>query len=148
MTTARRNYRRDLVVLWSLFFVWGFITCLNGILIPKLKAVFELNYARAMLIQLAFFAAYGLFSLPSGGLVERFGYQRGIVIGLAIAAFGCLGFLPAASEEQYPLFLGSLLVLACGITLLQVSANAYVLILGPAGSASARLTLTQAFNAK
>ncbi len=146
MPAVRRDYTRDLVVLWSLFFVWGFITCLNGILIPKLKAVFVLDFATAMLVQLAFFAAYGLFSLPSGRLVERFGYQRGIVIGLGIAALGCLGFLPAASQELYSLFLASLFVLACGITLLQVSANAYVTILGPAGTASARLTLTQAFN--
>lgn len=142
----QRGYQRELALLTSLFFMWGFITCLNDILIPKLKAIFALSYAEAMLVNLAFFGAYAVFSLPSGRIVARVGYQRGIVIGLGTAGLGCAGFYPAAAALSYPLFLGTLFVLACGITLLQVSANPYVTALGPESSGSARLTLTQAFN--
>jgi len=141
------NYRFALTSLTSLFFMWGFITCLNDILIPHLKAVFDLSYAQAMLIQFCFFGAYFLVSLPSGALVKKLGYQKGIVIGLTVAALGCLCFYPAAALHSYPVFLMALFILASGITLLQVSANPYVSMLGDAKTASARLTLTQAFNA-
>lgn len=141
-----KNYRFALTSLTSLFFMWGFITCLNDILIPHLKAVFELSYSQAMLIQFCFFGAYFLVSLPSGVLVKKLGYQKGIVIGLTVAAFGCLCFYPAAALHSYPIFLLALFILASGITLLQVSANPYVSMLGDAKTASARLTLTQAFN--
>jgi len=140
------NYTPALVVLTSLFFMWGFITCLNDILIPHLKQLFTLNYTQVMLIQFTFFAAYFVVSLPSGFVVEAVGYQRGIVIGLITAGVGCLLFYPAAGTRSYPIFLGALFVLASGITLLQVSANPYVAILGPPRTASSRLTLTQAFN--
>jgi len=143
---SSENTKFALTALTSLFFMWGFITCLNDILIPHLKAVFSLNYTQAMLIQFCFFGAYFLVSLPAGGLVKRIGYQRGIVIGLLIAAVGCLLFYPAASYHSYPLFLGALFVLASGITVLQVSANPYVTSLGNPETASSRLTLTQAFN--
>jgi MFS transporter, FHS family, L-fucose permease len=99
-----------------------------------------------MLIQFCFFGAYAVMSLPSGFLVERAGYKRGIIIGLATAGIGCLLFYPAAGMRSYPFFLGALFVLASGITLLQVAANPYVAILGPQRTASSRLTLTQAFN--
>ncbi|MDI5846750.1 sugar MFS transporter [Shewanella xiamenensis] len=135
-----------LTSLTSLFFMWGFITCLNDILIPHLKAVFELNYAQAMLIQFCFFGAYFLVSLPAGALVKRLGYQKGIVVGLLTAALGCGLFYPAAVSATYGVFLGALFVLASGITVLQVAANPYVTILGPVETASSRLTLTQAFN--
>lgn len=141
------RYRAPLAVLTSLFFLWGFLTCLNDILVPHLKAVFELGYAEAMMIQLAFFAAYFVASLPAGALVRRVGYQAGIVIGLLVAALGCAAFYPAASGRSYPLFLAALFVLASGITLLQVAANPFVAALGPPESAPSRLTLTQAFNA-
>ena len=140
------NYRFALTSLTSLFFMWGFITCLNDILIPHLKAVFDLTYTQAMLIQFCFFGAYFLVSLPAGKLVKSLGYQKGIVVGLVIAAIGCLCFYPAASMQSYPVFLMALFVLASGITLLQVSANPYVSILGKPETASSRLTLTQAFN--
>ena len=100
-----QNYQFALTALTSLFFMWGFITCLNDILIPHLKAVFELSYTQAMLIQFCFFSAYFLISLPAGTLVKRVGYQKGIVIGLTIAAFGCLCFYPAAALHSYPVFL-------------------------------------------
>ena len=141
-----RNHTTELTVLTTLFFMWGFLTCLNDILIPHLKAVFLLNYAKAMLIQLSFFAAYFIVSLPSGFIVERIGYKRGIVIGLLTAGVGCLIFYPAAGAQSYPLFLLALFVLAAGITLLQVAANPYVAILGKPETASSRLNLTQAFN--
>jgi FHS family L-fucose permease-like MFS transporter len=140
------DYRFALTSLTSLFFMWGFITCLNDILIPHLKGVFNLSYSQAMLVQFCFFGAYFLVSLPSGILVKKLGFQKGIVIGLVIAAVGCLCFYPAASMHSYPVFLMALFILASGITLLQVSANPYVSMLGEAKTASARLTLTQAFN--
>lgn len=143
---ASSNYAAPLAVLTSLFFIWGFITCLNDILIPHLKAVFTLNYTQAMLIQFCFFAAYFVVSVPSGYLVEKIGYKGGIVTGLAIAGTGCLLFYPAAGLHAYPLFLTAFFVLASGITLLQVAANPYVTVLGAPESASSRLTLTQAFN--
>jgi len=143
---AGKNYTLALVVLTSLFFMWGFLTCLNDIIIPHLKAVFELNYAKVMLIQFSFFTAYFVVSLPSGMLVEKVGYKNGIMIGLLTAGIGCVLFYPAASERSFNIFLAALFVLASGITLLQVAANPYVAILGKPETASSRLTLTQAFN--
>ncbi|MGV2871945.1 sugar MFS transporter [Colwellia sp. E150_009] len=143
---AQGNYRFALTSLTSLFFMWGFITCLNDILIPHLKGVFDLSYSQAMLVQFCFFGAYFLVSLPAGVMVKKLGYQKGIVIGLSIAALGCLCFYPAAALHSYPIFLMALFILASGITLLQVSANPYVSILGEAKTASSRLTMTQAFN--
>jgi FHS family L-fucose permease-like MFS transporter len=145
-TAHERSYRAPLVALTSLFFMWGLITSLNDILIPHLKAAFTLTYVEATLIQFAFFGAYFVMSVPSGWLVEKIGYKRGIIVGLLVAAAGCVAFYPAAAAASYPLFLGALFVLASGITLLQVAANPYVTILGAARTASSRLTLTQAFN--
>lgn len=140
------NYSFALTVLTTLFFMWGFITCLNDILIPHLKAVFTLNYTQAMLVQFSFFTAYAVISLPSGMLVEKVGYKKGIVIGLVTAGIGCLLFYPAAGYQSYIMFLVALFILASGITLLQVAANPYVAILGKPETASSRLNLTQAFN--
>lgn len=140
------NYHLPLTALTSLFFMWGFITCLNDILIPHLKGVFSLSYTQAMLVQFCFFSAYFLISVPAGSLIKRIGFKKGIVIGLLIASAGCLLFYPAASVVSYPLFLGALFVLASGITVLQVSANPYVTALGKPQTAPSRLTLTQAFN--
>jgi FHS family L-fucose permease-like MFS transporter len=141
------NYSRPLAVVTTLFFMWGFLTCLNDILVPHLKAIFDLSYARVMLVQFAFFSAYFLFSVPWSKVVNTVGYQRTMVIGLLTMAFGAFLFLPAASAASYPLFLTALLVLATGITGLQVSANPYVDLLGKPETASSRLDLTQAFNA-
>ena len=144
--TSGNEYNFALAAMTTLFFLWGFITCLNDILIPHLKAIFDLTYTQAMLIQFCFFGAYFLVSLPAGNLVKKVGYQKGIVTGLVIAAIGCLMFYPAASYHSYNFFLSALFVLASGITVLQVSANPYVTLLGPQKSASSRLTMTQAFN--
>lgn len=143
---SNQDYMVPLVILTSLFFMWGFLTVLNDILIPFLKNVFDLSYTQAILIQFCFFTAYGVCSIPAGNIVKKLGYQRGIVVGLMIAAVGCFLFIPAANSLSYPVFLGALFVLAAGITLLQVSANPYVALLGPTETASRRLTLTQAFN--
>ncbi|MEQ8171939.1 MAG: L-fucose:H+ symporter permease [Candidatus Eremiobacterota bacterium] len=140
------NYTVPLVILTSLFFMWGFITCLNDILIPHLKSLFDLNYTQAMLIQFCFFTAYFIVSLPSGMIVEKIGYRKGIVIGLVTIGIGCLIFLPAALYTSYAIFLAGFFILASGITLLQVAANPYVTILGKPETASSRLNLTQAFN--
>lgn len=145
-TASQQNYTFALSALTTLFFMWGFLTCLNDILIPHLKEVFDLNYTQGMLIQFCFFGAYFLVSLPAGLLVKKVGYKTGAVIGLVIAALGCLMFYPAAAMREYAVFLAALFVLAGGITVLQVSANPYVAILGKPETASSRLTLTQAFN--
>ena len=141
------NYSRPLAVVTTLFFMWGFLTCLNDILVPHLKSVFDLNYAQVMLVQFSFFSAYFLFSLPWSRVVNAIGYQRTMVVGLLTMAVGAFLFLPAASVASYPLFLAALLILAAGITGLQVSANPYVDLLGKPETASSRLDLTQAFNA-
>lgn len=140
------RHTRPLAVLTSLFFMWGLITSLNDILIPHLKAMFSLTYVQAMLIQFCFFTAYFVVSLPAGRLLQRIGYQRGLIVGLCTVGVGCLLFYPAAALRTYPLFLGALFVLASGITLLQVAANPYVTLLGAPATASSRLNLTQAFN--
>lgn len=143
---APTSYRFALTALTSLFFMWGFITCLNDILIPYLKLLFDLNYTQAMLIQFCFFSAYFVVSVPAGMLVSRIGYKSGIVTGLLIAGAGCLLFLPAAQMHVYAMFLFALFVLASGITILQVAANPYVSVMGKPETASSRLTMTQAFN--
>lgn len=143
---AGQNYHFALTSLTFLFFIWGFITCLNDILIPHLKNVFDLTYFQASLVQFCFFGAYFLVSLPAGWIIKKVGYQRGCVIGLSIAAVGCLLFYPAASAKIYYLFLLALFVLASGITILQTAANPYVTALGRPETASSRLTMTQAFN--
>lgn len=139
-------YPMALSVITAVFFMWGFLTALNDILIPHLKAVFELNYAQAMLVQFTFFGAYFLMSLPAGRVVAHLGYKKSIVAGLIIAGIGAAGFWPAAGLRLYPAFLGALFVLATGITVLQVAANPYVALLGPEKTSSSRLTLAQALN--
>ena len=145
-TDNGQNYRGPLAMVTTLFFMWGFLTCLNDILIPHLKSIFDLNYAQVMLVQMAFFGAYAVFSIPAGFITEKVGYKPMMVAGLLTMACGALLFIPAANAPSFPLFLTALIILAAGITVLQVAANPYVALLGPAKSASARLTLTQAFN--
>ncbi|MFN9582950.1 MAG: sugar MFS transporter [Bacteroidota bacterium] len=135
-----------LASLMTLFFMMGFITCLNDILIPYMKAIFHLNYAQANFINLCYFGAYFFMSIPSGMLINRIGYKKSMIAGFIIAAIGCFLFYPAAGSKIYGLFLAALFSLASGITLLQVAGNPYVAALGPSSSSSARLTLTQAFN--
>lgn len=139
------NNTIPLVIVTILFFMWGLLTSLNDVLIPHLKSVYTLSYTQAMLVQFCFFGAYFIVSLPAGMLIKKIGYQNSAVTGLIIASVGCAMFYPA-STSGYALFLFSLFVLASGITILQVSANPYVTVLGPAQTASSRLTLTQAFN--
>ena len=130
----------------TLFFFWGFVTVLNDILVPHLKSIFDLNYTKVMLIQFAFFSAYFIFSIPSAKVIDAIGYKKTMVAGLVTMGVGAFLFIPAASAPSFPLFLGALMVLAAGITALQVAANAYVSVLGPPETASSRLNLTQAFN--
>jgi len=143
---TEQSYLAPLATVTTLFFMWGFLTCLNDILVPHLKSIFDLSYAKIMLIQFAFFGAYFVFSLPSAKLVDWIGYQRSMVVGLLTMGLGAFLFVPAASVPSYPLFLGALIVLAAGITCLQVAANPYVTVLGKPETASSRLNLTQAFN--
>jgi FHS family L-fucose permease-like MFS transporter len=143
---SNQNYSAALATVTTLFFMWGFLTCLNDILVPHLKTIFDLNYTRVMLIQFAFFGAYFIFSIPSAKIIDAIGYQRSMVAGLLTMGLGAFLFVPAASVPSYPLFLGALIVLAAGITCLQVAANPYVTVLGKPETASSRLNLTQAFN--
>ncbi|MGA8035581.1 MAG: sugar MFS transporter [Candidatus Acidiferrales bacterium] len=133
-------------MLTTLFFVWGFLTSLNDILIPHLKSIFDLNYAEVMLVQFAFFSSYCVFALPAGKLIDAVGYKKAMVGGLLIMAAGALLFIPAAMVPSFPFFLTALIVLAAGMTVLQVSANPYVALLGPERTAASRLNLAQFFN--
>jgi len=141
-----QSYGVPLATVTTLFFMWGFLTCLNDILVPHLKSIFDLNYTKVMLIQFAFFGAYFIFSIPSAKVIDAIGYQRSMVVGLLTMGLGAFLFVPAATAASYPLFLGALIVLAAGITCLQVAANPYVAVLGKPETASSRLNLTQAFN--
>ena len=140
------SLRAPFIIVTSLFFMWGFITVMVDALIPRLKDVFELTFLQAGLVQFAWFAAYGIISIPGGNLIERIGYKRGILTGLGLASLGCLLFYPAAATRMYPLFLLALFVVAGGITILQVAANPYISVLGSPEKASSRLNLAQAFN--
>ena len=141
-----KSYGGALAVVTTLFFMWGFLTCLNDILIPHLKSIFDLSYRQVMMVQFAFFGAYAVFSIPSAKLIDWIGYQRSMVAGLLAMGLGAFLFVPAASVPSFWLFLGALIVLAAGITCLQVAANPYVTVLGRPETASSRLNLTQAFN--
>ena len=150
---AKKNYTSSLIILTTLFFMWGFLTCMNDILIPYLKEIFVLKYWQAMLIQFCFFGAYFigssiyyLMSLKIGDPINRIGYKNGIIIGLVVSGIGCLLFYPAAQFKMYGLFLGALFILGLGFTMLQIAANPYVSILGSPETASSRLNMSQAFN--
>src|SRR5512139_1966413 len=138
--------RALVVAAVALFFIWGGLTSLNDILIPKLRSLFALSYAEAMLTQFAFFTAYFVVSLPAGSLIARVGYLNGIVIGLGTMAVGCLAFVPASASGVYATFLVALFLVAAGITVLQVAANPLIANLGSAATSHSRLTLAQAFN--
>src|SRR6201991_5200560 len=137
---------RAMSIATMLFFMWGFLTCLNDILIPHLKGIFDLNYAQVMMVQFCFFSSYFIFAFPAGKLVEWRGYKGTMVIGLLVMAAGAFLFLPASTVASFGLFLAALVILAAGITTLQVAANPYVANLGPPETSSARLNLSQAFN--
>jgi FHS family L-fucose permease-like MFS transporter len=137
---------RAMSIATTLFFMWGFLTCLNDILIPHLKHIFTLDYTKVMFVNSAFFGSYFIFALPAGKIIEWVGYKRTMIIGLLTMTTGALLFLPASKAPSFPLFLGALIVLAAGITVLQVAANPYVANLGPQRTASSRLNLAQAFN--
>src|SRR5256885_400919 len=139
----KRNYGPALISLAVLYFMMGLITCLNDTLVPFFKKGFQLSYTQSSLVQFYFFLTYGVMSVPAGKIVEKTGYKNGMVLGFVIAAFGALLFFPASLYHQYILFLGALFIVAIGIVLLQVAANPYVTILGPARTASSRLTLVQ-----
>lgn len=134
------------VFVFALFFIFGGITSLNDVIIPKLKELFTLNHATAMLVQTAFFLAYALFSIPAAAIVRRFGYMRTASIGLVTMTAGCLLFIPASSHAAFGMFLAALFVLGAGITIVQVVANPLISLLGKPQTAHSRLTFAQAFN--
>ncbi len=151
--TNRKTYRGPFAIMTSLFFMWGFMTVWNDILIPRFKDAFTLNYFQAMLVQFAFFGAYFvgsliyfIISLTTGDPIARIGYKNSIVISLLISAVGSALFWPAASITSYGLFLVALFVVGLGFAMLQIAANPYVTILGPERTASSRLNLAQGFN--
>ena len=145
-TSTNKSYKSAFIFLTSLFFLWGFITVLVDSLIPRLKDVFEMSYAKTVLVQFAFFVAFFVFSLPAGYLLSKIGYKKGIVLGLLTMAVGCLLFYPAAEYRLFSVFLVGYFTLAGGITILQVAANPFVALLGSEEGASSRLNLSQAFN--
>ncbi len=140
------SYTVPLAVVTTLFFMWGSLTSLNDVLIPYAQHVFDIRVDVSMLIQTAFFSAYFVFSIPAARIIDWIGYKRAIIVGLLTMVAACLGFYPAARIPSFPFFLFALIVLATGITILQVAANPYVAVLGKAETASSRLNLTQAFN--
>ena len=125
------HYGRALTIVTTLFFMWGFLTALNDTLIPHLKQIFDLDYTKSQLINLAFFGSYFIFAQPAAKLIEAIGYKRTMVVGLGVMALGVFLFLPAASVPSYPFFLAAQIILAAGVTALQVAANPYVTVLGP-----------------
>ncbi len=133
-------------VATALFFMVGFLTCLNDVIIPHLKSIFALNYAEVLTVQFAFFTSYFVFSYPGGALVDKYGYKKTMVVGLVIMAVGAAGFIPAANLALFPVFLAALIILAAGMTVVQVAVNPYVTVIGPPKTASSRLNLAQAFN--
>lgn len=152
-SSSAKSYRAPFAVMTTLFFMWGFLTVWNDVLIPKFKSAFTLDYFHAMLVQLAFFGAYTvgsliyyLISITAGDPINRIGYKNGVIIGLLIAAAGSALFFPAALLVSYDFFLLSLFVVGLGFAMLQIAANPYVTILGPEATASSRLNLSQAFN--
>src|SRR5882724_11777247 len=156
-STASQNtgqtYRGPFSIMTVLFFMWGFMTVFNDILIPRFKEAFTLDYYHAMFVQLAFFGAYFVGSLiyfvisaAKGDPIAKIGYKNGVVIGLLISAAGSALFWPAASAASYPMFLAALFIVGLGFAMLQIAANPYVTILGPERTASSRLNLAQGFN--
>lgn len=145
-TSGGGSYKGPFAAMGMLFFMIGFITCLNDILVPHMKSLFDLNYTQAALIQFCFFTAYFIIAFPSSTLISKLGYQRSIVVGLIVAALGTSLFYPASIIASYELFLIGLFTLASGFALLQTAMNPYVAVLGPPEGSSARLVLSQAFN--
>ena len=143
---SQTRYGPALMLLASLFFMWGFITVINNTLLPHLRSVFDLNYTQTTLIESVWFIAYFVASIPSAKLIEKAGYQKALVIGLLVMAAGALGMMLAASIPSYGVTLAMLFVIASGITLLQVAANPYVAVVGKPETASSRLNLVQAMN--
>ena len=141
-----QSYTAALTLLASLFFMWGFITVINNTLLPHLRSVFDLSYTQTTLIESVWFIAYFVASIPSAKLIERIGYQKALVVGLLIMAAGSLGMMLAASLPSYGVTLVMLFIIACGISLLQVAANPYVVVVGAPETASSRLNLVQAMN--
>jgi len=144
--SSNKSYKSALIFLTTLFFLWGFITVLVDSLVPRLKDVFEMSYAKTVLVQFAFFTAFFVVSVPAGAILSKIGYRKGIVLGLVVMATGCLLFYPAAAYRNFNVFLVGYFTLAGGITILQVAANPYVALLGSEEGASSRLNLSQAFN--
>lgn len=130
----------------ALFFIFGGITSLNDVIIPKLKELFTLSYTQAMLVQFCFFTAYAVIGIPGAMLVRKVGYMRGAAVGLAIMIVGCLAFIPASQTATYWLFLAAYFVLAAGVVIVQVVANPLISLLGKPETTSSRLTFAQAFN--
>ena len=149
----KASYSKPFVTITFLFFMWGFITVMNDVLIPHLKAVFDLSFFQAGLVQFAFFGAffvvsliYFIISVVKGDPISKIGYKNGIIVGLVLCGIGCMLFVPAATNESYAFFLSALFVLASGVTVLQIAANPYVARLGKPETASSRLNLSQGFN--
>ena len=141
-----KNYNQALAILSTLFFIWGLITVLNFMLVETFMAIFSLSLVESYMLNVAFFGAYLVVSYPTSLLIDKVGYKNVMISGILVGSFGSILFLPAAAFQSYGLLLLALFVLGSGITMLQVSSNSYVALLGPRGFGASKLTLVQAFN--
>ncbi|MFK7807528.1 MAG: sugar MFS transporter [Saprospiraceae bacterium] len=140
------SYQAAFAFFVILFFMWAFLTEMNGVLVPFVKKVFDFGYTQAILVQSCFFIAFALMAMPASRILDRIGYRKGIIMGLSTMALGCFLFVPASITVLFPVFLGALFILATGVTMLQVAANPYVAVLGDPEKAASRLNLAQGFN--
>jgi len=144
MGSSNKNYTVPFAIMSFLLFLLGFVTWINNILVPFVKAQFSITEFQAQLVSAAFFSAY-LISIPVGGVVKKIGYKRSVIIGSIITGVGCALFIPALSIS-YGMVLGGLFITAIGVVVLQVAANPYVIALGTPETSASRLTLAMAIN--
>src|ERR1043166_5032896 len=145
-TSKSNRFLLPFILVTSLFFLWGMVHNLDSILIPHLKKACELNNRQSTLVDTSVFFAYFIMAIPAGIFLKKWGYKKGIIAGLFVAAVGALLFVPAANARSYELFLLALFVIGCGIAMLETAANPYAAVLGPPESASVRLNLAASFN--
>lgn len=141
MNSNKRQFVTSMIIIGVLFFLFGFITWLNGILIPYLKIACELNNLQSLMVAFSFYIAYFVMAIPSGWVLKKTGFKKGMMLGLWTMAAGALIFIPAAMTRSFPVFLLGLFVMGTGLTILQTSSNPYITIIGPVESAASRISI-------
>jgi MFS transporter, FHS family, L-fucose permease len=140
-SNAKSTYAFSIFILGTLFFIFGFVTWLNGTLIPYLKIACELNNFESYLVAFAFYISYFFTALPSSWILKKTGFKKGMMVGLLVMAAGALVFIPAAQTRTYGLFLSGLFIIGTGLSILQTASNPYITILGPLESAAKRISI-------